>query len=443
MYAVLFKAVLIIAAFILSSFFPETVSLEGYGKHFDVTFAHVAAFLALLIIAADIGRRLYRFIHAWFVPTPEKRLKEGLAGVQACFEALLLNDSKNAHRELIRARRFLEQDLPLLLWFDGKIASLEGETHRAQSCFYALNAREEGRFLGSYGLYQIAQREQNAENALIALEGALEKHKDSELLLKQAFLLALQKKHFEKAREFLAPLMRKGLRESNVLAKQWEALSYFLEAQEAPPERKQSLLLLCANKAPEYTVPVVAAFRGMSPLEQRLRGRALLKRAWKAAPHPLLEEALKDHSASKKALERRRLLQSLFSENPESWLSFWGLGNLALEAGLWSVALQNFEDAYRRFPVRLVAEKAAESVKLLHPGDFEHLSEYLDWDEKAHSGRSWPVWTCSCCAQLSQDWTPFCRQCQTFASLTWDVSPDDKPTSGLLQEASLDLYPSR
>ncbi|MDR2417053.1 MAG: hypothetical protein LBD15_02715 [Holosporales bacterium] len=415
MYAALLKAVLIIVAFVISSFFPETVSLEGYGKRFDITFAHLTAFLALFVVAAGIFHHCYRAIQGIFKLSPEARLKEGLTNVQICLETLSLNKTKEAKKALAKARHALGKDVPLLLWFEGRIAHLEGDTHRAQSLFYTLNAREEGRFLGSYSLYQMAQKEHDAAKALTALEGAIECYKDSETLLTQAFLLALSEKRFDKARTFLA-----SFSQPSSIVLQWKALSYFLEAQQVDQNHAKVLLRQCAEMAPELTVPLLAYFKTMSPIEKKLRGRALLKKAWRAAPHPLIEDAFIDAFASKKSAEKMKCLQSLFAENPTSWISSYGLGKAAYEAGLWGVALNYFERAYAAFPVRACAEKALDLVKILHPEDTEHTQEHIIWQERYHSGHPMPTWTCKSCAHSSEDWAPFCSVCNAFASIAWN-----------------------
>jgi HemY protein len=415
----------IIIAFVLSSFFPETVSLEGYGQHFDVTLGHLTAFLALLVVAADILRRFYRMVHALFVPSPERRLKEGMTSVQECFEALLLNNTKEAKKTVTKASHILGKDIPLLMWFEGRISCLEGDAHRAQSLFYALNAREDGRFLGSYGLYQMAQKEHDSGKALIALEGAIERYKSSEILLTQAFLLALQEKRFDKARTFL--LSFKG-GASEVLSTQWEALSYFLEAQDAPLNRSKALLRQSADMAPELTIPAVTYFKVMSTMEKKLRGRALLKRAWRASPHPLIEATFIEFRAPKNPAEKMRMLEGLFAENPESWLSSYGLGKVAYEAGLWGVALQHFDHAYTIFPARACAEKALDLVKILHPEDPEHTPEYIAWLEKYQTGCAMPTWTCTHCAHHLEDWAPFCSVCHSFATVVWSDRLFQHPT---------------
>ncbi|MDR0661798.1 MAG: hypothetical protein LBF76_00190 [Holosporales bacterium] len=417
MYSILIKALLIIIAFILSAFFPEKFSLAGYGKNIEVTLVHITAFLAAFIVAADILQRGYRTICSWFTPSPERRLKEGLSGIQACFESLILKDAQGAQHHLDHARRFLDKEIPLLLWLEGRVACLEGQMYRAQSLFYALNARTEGQFLGSYEIYRLAQEEKDNGKALVALESALERYGNSEILLQEAFLLALREKHFSQARTFITPLLQKD--HCPRFLHQWEALSYFLEAQEAPSEKAKKLLRTGAEKAPDLPALVVSAVNAMSPWEQRIRGRSLLKRAWESAPHPLLEEAFRALCATKKPKERQDLLHGLFEENPESWLSSYGLGKLAYEAGIWGIALQHFTDAYTRFPARLCAEKAAELVKLLHPEGGDHSSEYYDWQGKIQTGSAWPVWTCAHCAHSSEAWVAFCPKCQAFASLSW------------------------
>ncbi|MDR1910532.1 MAG: hypothetical protein LBQ26_01670 [Holosporales bacterium] len=432
MYATLFKAILIIAAFVISSFFPETVSLEGYGKRFDVTLVHLTTFLAVFVVAADVFYRCYRTIRGIFVFSPEVRLKKGLVNMQVCFETLSLNNTKDAKKALVKARQMLGKDVPLLLWFEGRIAHLEGDTHRAQSLFYALNAREDGRFLGSYSLYQMAQKGHDTANALTALEGAIDRYKNSEVLLTQAFLLAVAEKRFDKARTFLASL--RGTPSASTYATQWEALSYFLEAQQTEQKHAKMLLRQCAEMAPELTIPVLAYFKTMSPMEKKLRGRSLLKRAWKVVPHPLIEEAFTDTFSTRKTAEKMRCLQHLFAENPASWLSSYGLGKVAYEMGLWGAALSHFDQAYAAFPARVCAEKALELVKILYPEDPEHTPEYIVWQEKYQDGCSMPTWICKNCAHHLESWEPFCSVCNSFASITWSarLSAGEGPSAALL-----------
>jgi HemY protein len=176
---------------------------------------------------------------------------------------------------------------------------------------------------------------------------------------------------------------------------------------------------------------VLAYFKTMSAIERKLRGRALLKRAWRAAPHPLIVEAFVSCFSFNEPAEKVKVLKGLTDENTTSWFSAYTLGKAAHEAGLWGIALDHFEKAYAALPVRTCAEKALELVKILHPEKTEHTQAYIAWQEKCRAGCSFPTWLCSNCAHSLEEWESFCPVCHSFASVTWSTQAARKEGSAI------------
>ena len=171
-----------------------------------------------------------------------------------------------------------------------------------------------------------------------------------------------------------------------------------------------------ANKASPELVPaaILASSAHLRNMKKRL-ATSVLRRAWNKLPHPDLAAAFANLEPSESADERYNRFKpwiKVHNGTPEVQM---------LEAEL-ALAAENYTGA--RKIMGDLAEKKPTARCLTIMAAVERGTGAKDavvrgWLAKALGAKYGPMWTCTKCNNIYNEWLPICDQCKAFDTLEW------------------------
>ena len=345
------------------------------------------------------------------------RERRGFQALSEGMMALASGDGREAMAKAQRAEKYLGRpELTTLLLAQG--AEMSGDRKRAEESYKALLKDDRTRFVGVHGILKQKLADDDKATALKLAEKALAlkpKHEETQDILLR---LQTEKEDWAGARKTLAAKLRSGSLPRDV-HKRREAVLAVSEAQAVLDEGSSMAAREAAIEANRLSPDLIpaAAMAADSHLEAGSKRKAarLLQKAWSVHPHPDLAAAYARIEPEESVQERLKRFQKLIAQSPDHPES------KMLHAELL-IAAEDFPEARRAMGD--LAEAAPDSRVLtimaaIAKGEGGSDAEVQGWMARAVTAPRAPSWVCEHCHNVQAQWTPVCRNCQSFDTLSW------------------------
>jgi len=355
------------------------------------------------------------------------RERRGFQALSEGMMALASGDGREAMAKAARAEKYLgKPELTNLLLAQG--AEMAGDSKKAEEVYKRLLTDEKTRFVGVRGIMKQKLSAGDHDTALKLAEKAFElkpKHEDTQDVLLR---LQAEKEDWAGARKTLNAKLKSGTLPRDVHKRREAVLAVSeakgvldegssIEAREAAIE---------ANRLSPDLVPA-AAMAADAQIEAGAPKKAarLLLKAWSVHPHPDLAAAFARIAPDETPQERVKRFQKLIDKQPDHPES------RMLKAELL-IAAEDFPEARRAMGDLADTEPDARVLTIMAAiarGEGASDATVRGWMAKAVTAPRAPSWVCDSCHNVQSEWTPVCRNCQSFDTLSWQRPPAQSATS--------------
>jgi len=349
------------------------------------------------------------------------RKKRGLEALTEGFLALAADDGDKALTKARRAEKLLEnQTLTNLLM--AQSAQAKGNTQLAQDYYKRLLDEDRARFVGVRGLMhqQIeaghpAKARKLAETAL-TLQPGHGKTQDT--------LMSLQNQagDWSGARRTLLETSRSGRLPKPV----YQRRDAVLTLQQAQAEAKaghsslaQDLAIEANKQSPELVPAAVMAAEALIARGKKTPAAKVIKRAWKAQPHPELARAFANIVDDEAPAARVRRFENLLSlvEGDEARQT---RAELLIAAEDFPGARRAIGDLHETAP----GQRVMTIMAAIERGEGSPDTVVRGWLARALTAQRGPQWVCDNCQHVHAGWHALCDNCASFDTLSWKSPPD-------------------
>lgn len=355
------------------------------------------------------------------------RERRGFQALSEGMMALASGDGREAMTKAARAEKYLgKPELTNLVLAQG--AEMAGDSKKAEEVYKRLLTDEKTRFVGVRGIMKQKLSAGDHDTALKLAEKAFElkpKHEDTQDVLLR---LQAEKEDWAGARKTLNAKLKSGSLPRDVHKRREAVLAVSeakgvldegssIEAREAAIE---------ANRLSPDLVPA-AAMAADAQIEAGAPKKAahLLLKAWSVQPHPDLAAAFAGIAPDETPAERVKRFQKLIDKQPDHPES------RMLKAELL-IAAEDFPEARRAMGDLAETEPDARVLTIMAAiarGEGASDATVRGWMAKAVTAPRAPSWVCDSCHNVQSEWTPVCRNCQSFDTLSWQRPPAQSATS--------------
>jgi len=355
------------------------------------------------------------------------RERRGFQALSEGMMALASGDGREAMAKAARAEKYLSKpELTNLLLAQG--AEMAGDSKKAEEVYKRLLTNEKTRFVGVRGIMKQKLSAGDHDTALKLAEKAFElkpKHEDTQDVLLR---LQAEKEDWAGARKTLNAKLKSGTLPRDV-HKRREAVLAVSEAKGVLDEgssMEAREAAIEANRLSPDLVPA-AAMAADAQIEAGAPKKAarLLLKAWSVHPHPDLAAAFARIAPDETQQERVKRFQKLIDKQPDHPES------RMLKAELL-IAAEDFPEARRAMGDLADTEPDARVLTIMAAiarGEGAGDATVRGWMAKAVSAPRAPSWVCDSCHNVQSEWTPVCRNCQSFDTLSWQRPPMQSATS--------------
>lgn len=395
---------------------PGSLSFYWFSYHIETSIAVAIVGAALLILVLLNLHRLWLSIvtrpRQWKQAQALKRERNSYRNLILGLIALAAGDEKNARKA---AQQLGSTALPPFAGLlTAGIAHQDGDHQNAKKQLEGLLLHKESQILALRYLIAQAQQEGAHERALELLAQAQKLSPHLPWVQEEIFVQAIEHKQTAVAKKTLHNLhRRRRMKRKNI--RQQRAILMLLEAQEAhnlgPKKRVRSLIRKAFARTPQATPIAVQYAQWLCDEGKKNACTRILKRAWKANPHPELAkiaERLGNHNAPLKNYHDLCQITASREDNDETLLA---RAQAAIQADLPHQAQKNLDAISQpdERSARLYTHITENNANL--PSSPERLRKALSTPE--------PSWCCPKCSKQHANWHPNCLACSSFASLIW------------------------
>ena len=385
---------------------PGTITVEWLGWRIeDIPVALALAALLIGLLVLWLAFRLLRWlIGAPFAVTDmfrTRRRRKAMREMSTGLTALMAGDAETARRAAHKAARLLPDD-PMTQLLEAQAELQAGNLRAANHYFAQLKENPETEPAALHGMFELAQREGNAEAAKAIAEQALRRHPNlpwaAEAVLKFAALAG----DWPRVRALLARMRKAKLidraEEKRKLAVTFAAEAQALEEQE--PDKALEAALQAHKLDPSLVPAAVIAGRLLAQQGKLRKAAKVLEQTWKLSPHPDIAEVyahLRHGDSPADRLARVRQLLKKGSGNEEGAVA---LARAAIDAHAWDVALGALRPWLNENPSARIFLLMAE-LEEARSGDIGRMREWL---RRARMARPDPAWVAG--SYISPVWLP-------------------------------------
>lgn len=345
------------------------------------------------------------------------RERRGVRALTQGMIALGEGDGRTAMEKTEKAARLL--DTPELTNIIGAQAAARAGDKAAETAYLKALARtERTKAIGVKGLLAQAVDEGDEARAKLLAERAFAlRPKDGEVM-DALFDLQTGSGDWAAARRTLAAEVRTGALPREIGARR-DAVLALAEARVAlengDAARARDAALEANRRAPTLAPAAAAAARALASSGGQRKAERILRKAWKAAPHPDLAAAYAAIEPDEDIAARRRRFVALIDENKSHPESRMLDAELALAAEDFPAARAALGDLAETMPTtRTLAIMAAVEKGM---GGEEQVVRA--WLARALSAPRGERWTCEACGHVHADWQPVCGGCKAVDTLAW------------------------
>ncbi len=394
-------------------------TLDSYEVHMS---APVAIGLAVLftIVVIVLARLITTLITspgsigAWF---NARRLRRGNDALSRGLIAVASGDVLEARHHSDRARGILGSH-PLALLLHAQTAALDGDGNAQRHAYRAMLAHEDTELLGLRGLFSLAARENQHDQALVLASRAHALKPRAPWAAEAMFDLRAGRGEWAEARAVLEAAANAKLLDKDVVRRR-RAVLLTAEALDADRHGKSDKAMELAENAlalaPGLAPAAVLAARRLAAAGKTWRAQGVVEACWAQSPHPDLAEVYASIKPDESYEQRAKRLAGLAHLNRDHFES------RVLEAEE-AVQLKNWSEA-RRLLAPVAHESASARVCALmaeiEEGENADATAAHVWLSRAARASRDAEWRCSSCGATQAEWWPVCHACGSFDRLTW------------------------
>ncbi len=379
-----------------------------------VLFTLAAIVLARLIAAVISGPGA---IGAWF---NARRMRRGNDALSQGLIAIVSDDAAEARRHAERARGILGTH-PLALLLQSQSALADGDATAQRRAYRAMLQHEQTEFLGLRGLFLLAARDGEPDQALAFAERAHALRPRVAWAANALFELKAARGDWSDARKVLEDIARFNLLDGPVLRRR-RAVLLAAEALDADRRGDSETALARAEEAlalePGLAPVAMLAARKLAGAGKLWRAQGVVEACWAASPHPDLAAvyaAMKPEESNAQRVARLVGLAHLNRDHFESRL-------LECEE---AVLTANWSEA-RRLLAPLANDAASARVCALmaeiEEGERGDATLAHAWLARAAWAPRDAEWRCRSCGMAQAEWSAVCAHCSKFDTLAWSAA---------------------
>jgi len=406
-------------------------TLDAYEIHMSAAAAigFAVLFTALVVLLARVITTLITSpgaIGAWF---NARRMRRGNDSLSHGLLAVAAGDAHEARRHADRARGILGTH-PLALLLQSQASQLDNDNTAQRHAYRAMLHHETTEFLGLRGLFLLAAREDQPEQALQFAERAHALRPRVSWSANALFELKAARGEWADARKVLEDSVKYKMLDSAVVRRR-RAVLFAAEAIEADRRGDSETALNLATDAlslePGLAPAAVLAARKLAATGKAWRAQGVVEACWTTSPHPDLADVYAAIKPDETYEQRAARLVGLAHLNREHFES------RVLEAEE-AVLTKNWSEA-RRLLAPLAHETASARVCALmaeiEEGENADATAAHAWLSRAARAPRDAEWRCTHCGVPHTDWSAACSACGSFDTLVWSavgVAPQRAPS---------------
>jgi len=408
------------------------------GQEFNLTPLTAVIALIVLIVAiwlllklASLVIALLRFINgdetALSRYFDKNRQEKGYLALSEGMMALASGEGDVAMRKAHKAEKYLRKPA-LTNLITAQAAEMSGDRAKAEEVYKRLLKNEKTRFVGVRGILRQKLSEGDTETALKLAQTAFSLKPRHEEVQDTLLRLQAEAEDWSGARETLRAKLKYGSLPRDVHRRR-DAVLALTEARDILDEGKDIKAkeqAIEANRlSPDLVPAAVMAARGYIADGSKRHAARVIRKAWKAQPHPDLAAAFAEIEPAETPAERLKRFDKLLKLHPDH-------RETRLVAAELNIAAEDFPAARRALGHLAEDDPDARALTIMaaiERGEGASDAVVKGWLTRALSAPRGPQWVCEKCHHIHAEWVPACEYCQAFDSLSWTTPPMSTVTS--------------
>src|SRR5579871_2505234 len=397
-------------------------TLDAYEIHMSapVAIALCVLFTLAVILLARLVTTLITSpgaIGAWF---NARRLRRGNDALSRGLIAVASGDLLEARRHADRARGILGSH-PLALLLHAQTASLAGDGGAQRQAYRAMLSHDDTELLGLRGLFSLAARENQPDQALSFASRAHALKPRAPWAAEALFDLQARRGEWAQALTVLDASASAKLLDKDVVRRRRAVL---LTAEAVDADRRgegdRALELACdaLALAPGLAPAAVLAARRLAAAGKTWRAQGVIEACWAESPHPELAQVYASIKPDESVEERARRLAGLAHLNREHFESRVLEAEEAVQQKNWPEARRLLAPVAHELATARVCALMAE----IEEGENADATASHVWLLRAARAARDAEWRCGNCGATQQEWWPVCQACGSFDTLSWFVA---------------------
>ncbi len=345
------------------------------------------------------------------------RERRGFEALTDALVALAGGETRLAQAKAAKAEKLLSRP-ELTRLVNAQAAELAGNGERALAYYKDMVGNERTRFVGLQGLMKAKLQAGDTETALKLAEKAFALKPRHAGAIDTLFDLQSNGADWTGAQRTLEAKIRAKALPRDV-GRRRQAVLKLAEARQAEDEgeseRARAAAVQAAQIAPAFVPAVALAARLDATAGRQREAGNLVRKAWKAHPHPDLAAAFATLAPDETPSERMKRYAQLTRMNPSHPENRMLAAELALAAEDFPEARRAIGDLAEMQPtMRALAIMAA-----IEKGSGAPDAVVRGWLAKALSAPRGEAWICGACNHIHGHWVPICEHCKGFDTLDW------------------------
>ncbi|HEY9078537.1 heme biosynthesis protein HemY [Magnetovibrio sp.] len=405
---------------------PGQVSLNWHGWQVETSAGVLAGGVALFTITVALTYRFWLFLTRApgqiTASYRERRSRKGYKALTKGMVAVAAGDAEESRRQVQKADGLLGEP-PLTLLLKAQSAQLNGDELAAERFFTAMLDDPEMEFLGLRGLLNQAVKRGDDVTALELARRAQALKPKSEWLAEALFDLEARAGTWLAASDALNH-MTKLASASKGENRHRQAVVAFGESLDAEKTGDPVKALKYAEKAVSLDSAFTAAAVRLADMYlsrgNTRKAQGVVEKAWGLTPHPDLVALYFRARKVANGLSKVSALEKLLSFKPGAVEGHIAIAEAALEAKLWGQARTHLGAAME---AGRLTRKVFTLMAELEDQDRSDKDQVRHWLARAATAAADPLWVCTNCGHVTQEWSTHCPKCRTFDPMVWDTPP--------------------
>lgn len=394
--------------------------------HLGFLLVAILAIFLLTVAVSGLAFRITSWPREFFRYRQNRRRTKGYQALIRSMVAAAAGDQKNSYYLAHRAQKLLppeESGIPLLL----QAHAAKGEDE-SMTAYRALLGNAETALLGMQGLMQKSILQGDFPAALVLAREAVKSQPRSDALLRTVYDLEIKNHVWNDALHTLERARAKGIISKEEARKDRKVIFLILGDMARVAGRLEEAIDFYKKSVREdsFFVPAVSRLaRHYLDQGSRFRALYLIKKAWKAGPHPEylpIWDLLVPEAKANQGATRYRWFEWILEFHPDYLEAVLALARVAVEEGLWGEARSALMKAEKIRPSRSVYQ----TWILLEEKTTNKPDVVRQWMDRAAHALPDGVWVCSKTGRKFPAWIPVVEPEGAFNSLVWIDRPPEE-----------------